>query len=346
MMFAILSGILAGAIHAKMTGRQVYAVLDQYLLTYLLPMLFVLVGEQFDTSVVAGNLRVITILSFSMIISLGLAVMIAKYVLDLRTPEMRHGFIVLAVCANTGHGLMLLASGTPDPDVMKLAGGAFYQGFLVVVILPQLITAQRDKLGQSLKTITSMILFHPVSYACVLGFGLAIWAPLSVAYATMLGLRIFVSKKWNKGWVLTDPYPLFAISLTAVAFHFARGEVNPTQWYSLAVTFITAITIGSKMVSQKMQEGHWRIVFAIMVFGIVLAPFGVALPLAWASGCTYSEAYVLAYMVSQPPAYLGMVWLRQGKFGELPVGEWAFSLQAVAAYILAICFPDLLRVLF
>lgn len=340
---SILVGILVGAIHARVTGSGVYEKMDQYLLAYLFPILFVLTGEQFSAQASMQNLRVISIMTLSTGFSLAAAATIARFGLRLQSRDMTNGFIVLAVCANTGHGLMLLSATTTTPDIVVLAGGAFYQGFLVVVILPQLLTIDPNKKTKTFRTIASMICFHPVSYSCIIGFGLAIDPRISIGYGCMLVIRAVIKKWKHKEWKFCDGGPMLVIFLTAAICSQYEFQVKPV---GIFITFYTAITIGSKMMNQQMQSGHWRIVFAIMAFGVIIVPFVIMLPLAKAFACNYAEAYVLAYMGSQPPAYLGMVWLRNGKFGELPVGEWAFSLQAVAAYLMALAFPELISFVF
>lgn len=314
--------------------------MDKALLTYLFPALFVLTGTHFVP--VIGNLKVMAIMAAAVCCTFILAKRIGK---GLSTQAAtRNGFIVLAVCANTGHGLMLLKTSTSDPAILQLAASAFYVGFLVVIFLPQLLVSDGKTAA---KGAVKMVLWHPVSYGTLTGFALAVDYRLAFAYLGLLGIRVVVAK-YRPNIQMADWKPWLLIATVALLHSLAK-DVSlyqaVTKYYPAAMTTFTAVTIGIKMKANPMERKHLGFVAWVMVFGLVIAPT-IALSIAWVTGCNYAEAYVLAYMLSQPPAYLGILWLRQGKFGTLSVSEWAFALQAVGAYLLAAFFPNIVALWF
>lgn len=340
----ILGGLLVGFLVLRLANKKAQDKLvetgDGLLLAYMIPALLFLMGTRFLLS--TESLRVTGLMAAAMTLSFFIGLFIASKVLRLNT-EMRNGFLVLSSCTNTGHGVMLLAASTAASDIVGLAMGPMYVGFLAVVFLPMMLVN-----SAGLKSIMpNMVLWHPVSYYMLTGVLYSHSPLLAFGWFALIGARLWKVHNHHQA-MNTAPKPYYLLAgllASTLLFSDALPYKNLAQLLPIVMVLLTSITIGIKM-GTPMTIKHWKIVAWINVFGIVIAPT-VGLILAKLVDCSYEEAYVLTYSLSQPPAYLGMLWLRQGKFGkDFAISEWAFVIQALLAYAWAIFAPHLLRGIF
>lgn len=254
---AIVAGIFFGLILELTTQKEkskgILNKMDHLLLVYLFPLLLLLTAARIRLD--WAQAKVTALMAVAMTLSFGAAWVIAKTRLKLGSSEhgtmMRNGFLVLAVCSNTGHGVMLASSATSDPAILGLLMGPMYIGFLCVISLPQFLVNRSEVKG----FVWGMIMWHPVSYGSLAGFIGAIcgWQ-WGFAWLAMVGLR-FIVKRNNKNAAHMN-WRLFISILAGMTLYHFGGDFGGAffGYFPVFILFVTAITIGMKLLENWIEN--------------------------------------------------------------------------------------------